>query len=251
MFKEWAYPAYAEGFDHRHMSHSDPVWPGHELSWEEQPRLMAAMRVALERRLPQDWSGHNFAIRAFCAARTKYPRLFWQNLYSLMLFDFIQPNLVTRHYPGWCPNTDVLCGLPGFVSEALVYSKPGVIELLPAWSPELPAGSVEGIRCRTQATVESLRWDLDRKVVSATISSRKDQWVTLFARQGIESISTDAELKPSGFGDIARRIHLRKEPPVQIVLTLEKAVNDYPVNTPALTWEEARRQHRERMAAKK
>lgn len=250
-FKEWAYASYQDGYNHRHMSHSYPVWPAHELTWEEHPELLEAMRVALELRLPQDHSGHCFAVRAFCAARTKYPQLFWQNLHTLMRYDYIQPNLTTRHNPGWCPNTDVLCGLPGLVSEALVYSKPGVIELLPAWSPDLPHGSVQGIRCRTQATVESLEWDLDKKVVMTTISSLKDQWVTLFLRQGIKSLDTDGMVKPSDDGRIARQVYLQKRQPVRLAIALDKAVNDYPVNTPAFTVEDAAEYHAQRVAKKK
>lgn len=251
VFKEWAYPSYRETFDHRHMSHSYPVWPAHQLTWEEHPELVKAMRVALERRLPQDWSGHGFAVRVFCAARTKYPQLYWQNLYTLMRYDYIQPNLVTRHNPGWCPNTDVLCGLPGMISEGLVYSRPGIIELLPAWSPDLPNGSVQGIRCRTQATVDRLEWDLDKEEVSATISSLKDQWVTLYLRQGIKSLEANAEVVPSEHGAIARRIYLRKVWPVHLTASLKKAVNDYPVNSPSFTLDEANRVQAEREAKRK
>jgi len=250
-FKEWAYPSYRDGYNHRHMSHSYPVWPAHELNWEEHPKLLEAMRVALELRLPQDHSGHAFAIRAFCAARTKYPQLFRQNLYTLMRYDYIQPNLVTRNNPGWCPNTDVLCGLPGLVSEALVYSKPGVIELLPAWSPDLPNGSMQGIRCRTQATVESLEWDLEKKEVTATISSFKDQWITLLLRQGIKSIKADTEIEPSEHNSIAREVLLKKGRPVQVTITLDRTINSYPVNTPALTAEDAAEYHAKRIAKKK
>lgn len=248
VFKEWAFPAYQEGFNHRHMSHSYPVWPAHELNWEEDPELMKAMRIALERRLPQDWSGHNFAIRAFCAARTKYPQLFSQNLFSLMRFDFIQPNLVTRHNPGWCPNTDVLCGLPGMISEGLVYSRPGVIELLPAWSPELPSGAIQGIRTRTQASVESLEWDLVEKQISASITSLKDQWITLFARQGIASIEADTEVKSSEHEGIARQLLLKAGTPVRLKIILDQATNELPVNEPAWTWQEADLIHIERTA---
>ena len=209
------------------------------------------MRVALERRTPQEWSGHGFAVRIFCAARTKYPQLYWQNLYTLMRYDYIQANLVTRHNPGWAPNTDVLCGLPGMISEGLVYSKPGVIELLPAWSRELPNGSVQGIRCRTQATVDHLAWDLDAKVVSGTISSLKDQWITLYVRQGIKSFEADTEIKPSEHGDIARKIYVSKASPVQVTIHLDKAINDYPVNTPAFTLDEADRVQAEREAKRK
>jgi hypothetical protein len=250
-FKEWAYVSYQDGYNHRHMSHSYPVWPAHDLNWEEHPELIKAMRVALELRLPQDHSGHAFAIRALCAARTKYPQLFQQNLYTLMRYDYIQPNLVTRHNPGWCPNTDVLCGLPGLVSEALVYSRPGVIELLPAWSPDLPNGSVQGIRCRTQATVDSLVWDLEKKEVAATISPLKDRWITLYARQGIRTIETDTEVKPSEHGRIARKILLQRGKPVMVAITLDRAINDYPANTPAFTLADAENHHSDRVAKKR
>ncbi|MBN2476703.1 MAG: glycoside hydrolase N-terminal domain-containing protein [Pirellulales bacterium] len=247
-FKEWAYASYQDGYDHRHMSHSYPVWPAHELTWEEHPELLATVRVALELRLPQDHSGHCFAVRAFCAARTKYPQLFLQNLYTLMCYDYIQPNLITMHNPGWCPNTDVLCGLPGLISEALVYSKPGVIELLPAWSPDLPNGSVQGVRCRTQTTVDSLQWDLDKKLVVATISSLKDQWIALYARQGITSVKADTEIEPSECGSIARRILLKQEKPVQVTIALGRGINSYPVNTPAFTAKDAAEYHAARIA---
>ena len=224
VFKEWAWPDYKDGYDHRHMSHSYPVWPAHELSWENQPDLMSGMRAALERRLPQEHAGHCFAIRALCAARTKYPQLLQRNLFELMKYDYIQPNLVTRHNPGWCPNTDVLCGLPGVVSEALVYSKPGEIELLPAWSPDMPAGSIKGTLTRTQAKVDSLEWELARKNISATLTSMKDQWITLFVRQGIKELKTDAEVKLSEHGAIARRVHLRKGKPVKIEIVSDKTI---------------------------
>ncbi len=102
------------------------------------------------------------------------------------------------------------------ISEGLAYSKPGVIELLRAWSPDLPNGSVPGIRCRTQATIDHLAWDLDKRVVTTTISSLKDQWVTLYVRQGIKSLEADTETKPSEHGDIARKINVSKGSPVQV-----------------------------------
>ncbi|VGO18873.1 glycosyl hydrolase family 95 catalytic domain-containing protein [Pontiella sulfatireligans] len=251
VFQEWAYPGTQEAYDHRHMSHSYPVWPAHELNWEGDAVQVQAMRVALEKRLPQGWSGHGFAVRAFCAARTKYPQLYWQNLYTLMHFGFIQPNLITLHDPGWLPNTDVLCGLPGLLAEALVYSEPGVIELLPAWSPKLPNGSISGIRCRTQATVDSLEWDLDKMQTAATITSLKDQWVTVYLRQGIKELKTNAETESSEHGSIARKVFLKKGTPVRLHILMEKKVNTYPVNAPVFTVDLAIEQHAERMEKRK
>jgi len=248
--QEWAYPGYKEHYDHRHMSHSYPVWPAHELNWEDHPKMMQAMRVALEKKLPQDWSGHNFAVRAFCAARTSYPQLFWFNLAALMRYDFIERNLITRHNPGWCPNTDVLCGLPGLLSEALVYSRPRVLELLPAWSTRLPAGTIKGIRTRTQATVNTLSWDVSGKSVSAKITSGKDQWVTLILRQGIRNIEANTEVLESMYGEIGRRVFFKKGQEVHLQIEMKKAVNDFPVNEPALTLDDADRQMAEKRQKK-
>ncbi|WOO40607.1 glycosyl hydrolase family 95 catalytic domain-containing protein [Rubellicoccus peritrichatus] len=246
--KEWAYPKYKDHYDHRHMAHRYPVWPAHELNWEEHPEEMQAMRVAIEKRLPQHWAGHGFVVRAFAAARTNYPELFYQYLYLLMRYDYIERNLITRHNPNWAPNTDVLCGLPGFVAEALLYSKPGVIELLPAWSTRLPSGSIDGLRTRTQATVESLEWDLEQKEITATIRSLKDQWVTIFVRQGIEEIESSAKMRSSEHGDFAREVYLKKGEPVKLTVSLEAATNDFPVNEPSFTLEQAEQIHAERLA---
>ncbi len=44
--------------------------------------------------------------------------------------------------------------------EMLIYSRPGVIGLLPAMPASLSSGTVKGIVCRTQATIDNLTWDL-------------------------------------------------------------------------------------------
>jgi hypothetical protein len=70
----------------------------------------------------------------------------------------------------------------------LVYSRPGVIGLLPAEPDSLTKGSVKGILCRTQAKIDDLRWNLETKKIDVTISSRVDQTIKLFVRRGIESV---------------------------------------------------------------
>ncbi len=96
-----------------------------------------------------------------------------------------------------------------------------------------------------------MAWDLDKKLVMVTISSLKDQWVVLYMRQGIKSIETSAEIKPSKHGAIARRVLLQKALPVVVKIHLDRAVNDYPVNPPAFTLDEADRVQAQREAKRK
>jgi hypothetical protein len=73
--------------------------------------------------------------------------------------------------------------------EMLVYSRAGVIGLLPASPESLSKGSIKGILCRTQAKIDDLTWDLETRKIDVTISSRVDQTIQLFVAKGIESVN--------------------------------------------------------------
>jgi len=70
-------------------------------------------------------------------------------------------------------------------------------------------------------------------------------------RQGIKSLEADTEVKRSEHDDIARKLLLRKALPVRVTVHLEKAMNDYPVNAPVFTLDEADRVQAQREAKRK
>jgi hypothetical protein len=76
--------------------------------------------------------------------------------------------------------------------EMLAYSRPGVIEVLPALPPALVKGSINGMLLRTFARLDKLAWDMEARSVDVTITSLKKQDITLIARHGIETISAAA-----------------------------------------------------------
>ena len=106
--------------------------------------------------------------------------------------------------------------------EMLAYSRPGVLEVLPALPPSLLRGSINGMLSRTFARVDKLAWDMEARTVDLTITSVKKQDLTLIARHGIEGISATAGIlaaKPkSGTADCD--LHLPEGKPVEIHMKL-------------------------------
>ena len=76
--------------------------------------------------------------------------------------------------------------------EMLLYSRPGVIEVLPALPPTLMKGSINGMLARTFARIDKLTWDMEARTVELMVTSFRKQNVTLMARFGIDSITAPA-----------------------------------------------------------
>ncbi len=87
---------------------------------------------------------------------------------------------------------DAHSGIPSIIMEMLAYSRPGVIEVLPALPPSLVKGSISGMLARTFARIDNLAWDMEARTVDITITSVRKQDITLIARHGIEKISASA-----------------------------------------------------------
>ncbi len=181
--KEWAWDGLEDNYNHRHVSHLYPVWPGHEINPEETPELFTAAAVAAKKRGSGNDSAHGLTHMALIGARLKMPDLVQHNLTFLLSNDFLYNGLFTSHNPNLrIFNSDALCSFPAVVGESLVYSRPQMIEILPAWSREQPSGSIRNIPCRTQAVVKELIWDLEKGVVECSVLSNKKQTISLINR---------------------------------------------------------------------
>jgi alpha-L-fucosidase 2 len=196
--KEWAHPELEDNYDHRHVSHLYPAWPGLEISPEADKMLYDASVKAAELRGRGNGSAHGLAHMALIGARLKDSELVYGNLRYMMSNDYLYSSLFTSHNPGRIYNSDMLCSLPAVIMEMLVFSKPGEIELLPALSEKIPFGSIAGVKCRTFAALEHLEWDFRIKKVGARISSLTDQSIKIRYRNGINSVKVDGLLTESG-----------------------------------------------------
>jgi len=103
----------------------------------------------------------------------------------------------------------------------LLYSRPGVIEVLPALPPTLEKGSIKGMLARTFARIDQLTWNMQTGTVDITISSLRDQDITLIARHGIEEINAPAGvIREFSKGKADCTLHLPENKPVEIHLSL-------------------------------
>ncbi|EMI51805.1 glycosyl hydrolase family 95 catalytic domain-containing protein [Rhodopirellula sallentina] len=196
--KEWAYPALDDNYDHRHVSHLYPVWPGHEINPEDTPEWFEAAVEAARRRGRGNGSAHGLAHMALIGTRLKDADLVEGNLRFMLSRDYLLPSLFTYHNPRRIYNADMLHSLPAVVIEMLVYSRPATsqraaeIELLPALkdTPALAVGEIRGVRCRNQVTVTSLAWDFEKSEVRVKLTSPNQGPLNIRVRRGIVSAET-------------------------------------------------------------
>lgn len=178
--KEWATTSFEENNEHRHLSHLYCVWPLFETQNNEE--LTKACEQAIANRESENEASHALVHRSLIAARLKDRESLTDALTKLMNHKIRYNSLMTNHDYDQrsCYCTDFAIGYLGIINESLVYSNTGEIEVLPALlKTGFDKGEITGIKARTKATVESLKWDLKSGTATAVISSDIDQTITV------------------------------------------------------------------------
>lgn len=160
---------------HRHLSPLVGFFPGDRITYDSGSPLVDGVRVLLERR-GMDSFGWACAWRAACWARLHDADRAYALIGTVMrpsadngngsaanLFDMYSLGDRTIF------QIDANLGAPAAMLEMLLYSRPGVIELLPALPAAWHTGSVTNIGARGGFTV-NLSWRAGR-VESATVTS--------------------------------------------------------------------------------
>lgn len=221
--KEWAWPSLEERYNHRHISQGYGAWPGDEIDPDRTPKLARALVIADRKRVHERLAAHSQCQRALIGARLKDNYMVDSELRQLLEQGFVPSNLICPHDPYTSMRiADAQGGIPAIMMEMLAYSRPGVIEVLPALPPTLVSGSINGMLLRTFARLDKLKWDLDTRTVDLTVTSLKKQDVTLIARYGIEEISVTSEVlvKNPQPGEATCDLHLPEGKPVEIHLKI-------------------------------
>ncbi len=231
--KEWAWPTIQEHYNHRHVSHLYGAWPGDEIDPDRTPRLARAAEIANRRRtfdvLATAVAGETLPAYARChralvGARLKDNVIVDVQLRQLMEQGYVSTALRCSREPYAVPVPDAHGGIPAIVMEMLLYSRPGVIEVLPALPQMLVKGSINGMLARTFVRIDKLAWNMDARSVDLTITSVRAQDVTLIARHGIQRISAPSGVVAARFqsGAADCDLHLPEGKPVEMHLRLAR-----------------------------
>lgn len=172
---EWIDLDYPDVYDHRHLSHLYPVFPGSQLARNKgNEQLIRAARVALDKRFEFDTSSaHGLLHLALQAVRIGDIDKVVKNLDRFARRRYVYDGLVTSHDPNHqIFNLDAILSLPRLFMEMLVYTEPGKIELLPAWPEEYAGGQLKGVRVFGGHTLD-ISWK-DGELVDAVLHAGQD-----------------------------------------------------------------------------
>ncbi|MCM1544452.1 MAG: hypothetical protein NC110_04050, partial [Ruminococcus sp.] len=194
--KEWATYSFDENNLHRHLSHLYCVWPMFET--QDNAELKAACEQAIENRASENDASHALVHRALISARLKNSAEVQNSLVGLMNNWIYYDSLMTNHDIDRlsCYCTDFGIGYLGIINESLVYSNSGKIEVLPAVPNDFESGEICGIKARTRATVDCLKWNLSNGTATVTITSDIEQTIEVSCAK-----SGDAQSVSFGVGE--------------------------------------------------
>ncbi|MFF3595920.1 glycosyl hydrolase family 95 catalytic domain-containing protein [Kitasatospora indigofera] len=206
---EWSWPGLTDRYNHRHAHHMYGAWPLHEINPEDRPDLVRSAGRALDLRGDENYSAHGSLHRALARARLKDGAGVYDNVRKILGSNMVWRSLMTSHNPNLdIYNCDAANTLPAVLAEALLYTRPGVLELLPALPDQLAKGSIKGVQGRGRLRIESLAWDTAARTATVILTSDITQNVSLICRRGITSVTTAATVTPSPLGAHARNVAL-------------------------------------------
>ncbi|MEW1863796.1 glycoside hydrolase N-terminal domain-containing protein [Streptomyces sp. NPDC088194] len=159
--EEWMDPAdLADDPQHRHLSPLIGLFPGDRIAVDSSPAALLAGARSLLTRRGDGYYGWAEAWRSVCWARLKDAGKAYQYFASVMKLSVNNSNGTAINffdvYTGLF-QIDANLGTPAAAVEMLVYSRPGVVEVLPALPPAWGTGSITGVRARGGLTVD-LTW---------------------------------------------------------------------------------------------
>ncbi|GAI38328.1 unnamed protein product, partial [marine sediment metagenome] len=178
IIKEWLTPKLKNNDHHRHCSQLYPLFDTMGKEIADSPELQSAFKKSIQYKLDVHWTNNPGGFMSFglvqlgqAATSLKESEMAYECL-TYLVNRFWLNNLASMHNHKTLFNMDISGGMPDVIIKMLADSKQGKVELLPALPKAWPAGTVEGILCRGQVEITSLRWS-PNKIQVSLISAKK------------------------------------------------------------------------------
>lgn len=232
--KEWLHDDYEDNYHHRHESHLYPVFPGIEVTKENNPELFEAFVVAAKKRLViglKEQSAWSLVHMACNYARMEEGDLALECL-EIMSRSCVLGNLFTTHNDWrnmgitvdlpWAPfQIDANMGWTAAVQEMLMLSMPAYIKVLPALPSKWVVGSVEGMLCRGNVVID-IKWNQTEHWIDVILRSQENQVIDMIFPHSVLSYSmNDAHTCESGTGNRISNLTIKKGIPCHMRVVLE------------------------------
>lgn len=185
--REWMDERFDDRYEHRHLSHIYPVFPGQEFVREKDPERFQAFEVAVKKRVLGAQTGWSLAHMAAIYARLGDGDKALECL-DLLARSCLLANFMTLHNDwrnmGICLSMseapvqlDAAMGWVNAVQEMLLYVSPEFVKLLPALPGKWARGRVRDLRLCTGRV--SFTWDLPAGTFEAELVAERATRLTL------------------------------------------------------------------------
>lgn len=199
---EWIHADFEDRYTHRHLSHLYPVFPGHEITEERDPRLFDAFRTAVAKREIGAQSGWSLVHMAAIYARLGDGDSALECLDNLTR-ACLMPNLFTLHNDwrgmGICMDMptapvqlDANMGWVHAVQEMLLQVSPGLLKLLPALPGRWKRGKLAEWRLHTGRV--SMQWDREAGLFRAELTAERDTEILVKLPDWVKSFTIDGKV---------------------------------------------------------
>jgi hypothetical protein len=232
--QEWSIAGAPNKNNHRHMSHLYAIFQSYEFDPEKTPELWRASEKAYEARLKtwfrnpenvgdkknNETASHGRMHLGLSAARFGRGADIWEILTRMTSYGSVYPSMASAHYEkGSVFNVDANGGIPEILNNAIVFSLPGRLDLLPALPQALGSGEIRGLLARGQIKVSRLKWSPGS--IEVELLSAKDQTIALSVPKvtGFKTFNaTRAEAIPSATAN-TRSVALKANQPATLLMT--------------------------------